>query len=70
MDKTYMAIDQYGQTYHDLTHPRKDLCERLYNKHYSKIYIDDSKGNAQHVGYEIGGHWCTVYQVLPFKGEK
>lgn len=28
--KMYMAIDQYGQTYHGLKHPRKDLCERLF----------------------------------------
>ena len=34
--KMYMAIDQYGQTYHGLKHPRKDLCERLCNSHAEK----------------------------------
>ena len=29
--KMYMAIDQYGHTYHGLKHPRKDLCERRCN---------------------------------------
>lgn len=34
--KMYMAIDQYGQTYHGLKHPRKDLCERLCRSHVEK----------------------------------
>ena len=34
--KMYMAIDQYGHTYHGLKHPRKDLCERLCNSHVEK----------------------------------
>lgn len=34
--KMYMAIDQYGHTYHGLKHPRKDLCERLCCSHVEK----------------------------------
>ena len=65
--KTYMAIDQYGQTYHGLVHPRKDLMERLYNKHAQKMYSDKADGSACHVGYVIGGHWLKLYKVTPFK---
>ena len=36
----YMAIDQYGRTFHGLKHPRKDLMERLSNKHCSKMFVD------------------------------
>lgn len=34
--KMYMAIDQYGHTYHGLKHPRKDLYERLCRSHVEK----------------------------------
>jgi len=36
----YMAIDQYGTTYHGLTRPRKDLMERIGRKHVAKMYTD------------------------------
>jgi hypothetical protein len=67
MNKTYMAIDQYGNTYHNLTHPHKDLMERLGCKHANKMYVD-RKGEAVHIGYVIGNLWLTVYEVRPFKG--
>ena len=41
--KMYMAIDQYGHTYHGLKHPRKDLCERLCCSHVEKMYQDKKK---------------------------
>jgi len=59
----YMAIDQYGNTFHSLTHPRKDLMVRLNRKHASKMYMDKNDGSAVHVGYVIAGHWLTVYRV-------
>ena len=59
----YMAIDQYGNTFHGLEHPRKDLMERLCNKHCSKMYIDKKDGSSKHIGYVIGGHWLTIYKV-------
>ena len=42
--KMYMAIDQYGHTYHGLKHPRKDLCERLCRSHVEKMYQDKKDG--------------------------
>jgi hypothetical protein len=57
--KDYMAIDQYGYTYHGLEHPRKDLMHILDRKHADKMYIDD----GIHIGYIIAGLWLTVYQV-------
>lgn len=65
----FMAIDQYGQTYHHLgKHPRKELMERLGCQHVNKIYLDKKDGRTVHVGYVIGQHWCTLYEVKPFEG--
>lgn len=61
----YMAIDQYGQTYHGLKNPRKDLLARLYRSHADKMYQDP---DGRHVGYVIGGLWLTLYKVTPFEG--
>ena len=62
----YMAIDQYGQTYHGLSHPRKDLLNRFDRKHAERIYID-RKGETYHVGYVITGLWLTLYEVKPLE---
>jgi hypothetical protein len=59
----YTAVDQYGQTYHGLAHPRKDLCERIGRQHVARMYVDRNDGSSAHVGYVIGGHWLTVYRV-------
>ena len=59
----YMAIDQYGQTYHGLTHPRKDLCEKLGRKHVNKMYVGKKDGSTVQTGYVIGGLWLTLYKV-------
>ena len=59
----YMAIDQYGNTYHNLgQYPRKALLERLNAKRASKMYVGDSI----HVGYVISGLWLNLYEVRPF----
>lgn len=63
--KSYMAVDQYGRTYIDLQHPRKDLCRILGRTHVDKMYCDDKNGNSYHVGYVIGGLWLTLYEVSP-----
>lgn len=65
----YMAIDQYGNAYHNLTHPRKELMERIGISRADKMYVDDKQGNTHHIGYVIGPYWLTVYRVLPFKSE-
>ncbi len=58
-----MAIDQYGQTYHDLgPHPRKALLERLSRERASKMYVDTPKGTV-HIGYIVAGLWLTLYSV-------
>lgn len=64
----YMAVDQYGQTFHGLRHPRKDLCAQLYCKHADKMYEDGPDGQPVHVGYVIAGHWLRLYRVIPFEG--
>jgi hypothetical protein len=67
MKKTYMAIDQYGQTYHGLNHPRKDLMERIGSKHVEKMYVDGKDGIPCFVGYVIGGLWLSLYEVNPIR---
>jgi hypothetical protein len=69
MNKQYMAVDQYGQTYHGLTHPRKDLMKRLYNQHVTKMYADGKDGKTYQRGYVIGGQWLSVYEVIPTRKE-
>lgn len=64
----YMAVDQYGQTYHNLgEHPRKTLMDRLCRKHVSKIYVDGRGGELYHVGYVISGLWLSLYEVTPMR---
>ena len=69
MEKRYMATDQFGNTYHGLIHPRKDLSEKLGFKHISKMYIDLKDGSSRHCGYVVGPHWCDVYEVNPINEE-
>jgi hypothetical protein len=64
-ENKFMAIDQYGQTYHGLEHPRTDLLARLSRKHADKMYVDTKKGGTRHSGYVIGGLWLSVYRVMP-----
>ena len=68
-NSNFMAIDQYGQTYHDLgRHPRKELMERIGCRHVSKMYHDRNDGSVIHVGYVVGQRWCTLYEVKPYEG--
>ncbi len=68
-----MAIDQYGQTYHDLgKYPRKALLERLGAAKAIKTYRDKKDGSMVHIGYAIkaagcGYLWLDLYQVTPFE---
>ena len=64
---THMAIDQYGQTEHDLgPHPRKELLSRMYRKSAQKIYRDTKNGTVQ-IGWIIAKRWFTVFQVKPME---
>jgi len=69
MEKRYMAIDQYGHAYHDLRHPRKDLCERLGCQNAAKMYRDRKDRTLYHAGYVIAGLWLTLFEVTPFEKE-
>lgn len=60
----YMAIDQYGQTEHNLgRYPRKELLSRCWRKHADKIYVDNTSKGTLHIGWVIAGRWFTVYKV-------
>jgi len=66
-ERQFMAIDQYGQTYHGLKYPRRDLCRRLGRSHVGKMYVDPG---ARHIGYVIAGLWLEVLEVVPWDGTK
>lgn len=63
----YIAIDQYGQTYQNLQHPRKDLLNRLGRSHAENMYIDTKSGDTKHSGYVIAGLWLTIYKLSDWK---
>lgn len=68
MSANYMAIDQYGQTIHDLgEHPRKALLEKLGRKHAARMYRDQQDGQTYHVGWIVAGRWFSVYAVEPMR---
>ena len=63
-----MAIDQYGQTYHDLgKYPRKGLLDILGGTNAQKMYIDTKSGKVFHIGYIIKGLWLTLHEVKSFR---
>jgi len=70
MDKLgYMAVDQYGNSYHWLKCPRRDLLARLSSKHADKLYRDDvTTGQARHIGYIIAGLRLEVFTVSKWAG--
>lgn len=64
----HMAIDQHGETFHGLgPHPRKALLARVGRKSARKMYCDKISGGSVHVGWIIGQHWFTVYEVKPME---
>jgi hypothetical protein len=65
----YMGVDQYGNTFHGLIHPRKDLIDKLGGSSAKKVYIDKKDGSTKHVGYIVNTHWVTLYEVTPFERE-
>lgn len=64
----FMAIDQYGQTYHGLgNHPRAELLKRLGRTKAARMYIDKRDGATVQVGWIIAGLWLRVYRVEPME---
>jgi len=65
MERHFMAVDQYGHTFHGLKNPRKDLCEKLGRKHVGKMYRDRKDGTSRHCGYVIASLWLEIFEVKP-----
>jgi len=65
----YMAIDQYGQTYHlsETKYPRKQLLDMFHRKSAYKMYVDTKEGKTKHIGWIIAGRWLSVYRVFNLK---
>ena len=70
MAKMFMGVDQYGETYHALTYPRKELMERLGRRSASKMYVDKTDGTSEHIGYVIAGRWVRIFEVIPWGGRR
>jgi len=62
----YMAIDQHGNTEHNLgKHPRMELLCRLGKKSAQKMYRDNRvTGETYHAGYVIGKQWFELFEVV------
>ena len=60
----YMGIDQYGNYYHGLVHPRKDLAGRIGGR-VEKMWCDLPGGGVRHTGYVVGKHWVELFVVTP-----
>lgn len=66
----YMAIDQYGQTYHiGKNPPRKWLMNHVDCQHAEKMYADTNNDRFKHIGYVIAGRWFRLYCVTPWEGK-
>lgn len=63
-----MAIDQYGQTFHNLgKHPRKELLKRLGYSTARPMHADKLDGTTVKTGWVIGGLWLQVFTVSPLE---
>jgi hypothetical protein len=63
-----LAIDQYGQKYVlEGKAPRRELMELLGVRRAQRMFVDSKGGGAKHVGYVIGGHWFTLFNVSPWE---
>ena len=67
--QAYMAIDQYGETYHIgyAKSPRQWLLTHFNRQSAQKMYVDTKSGKTRHDGYIIAGHWLTIYRVENWK---
>lgn len=66
--KNHMAIDQFGNTLHNLgKYPRKALMEKNGVKSCKKMYCDTTSGESYHRGWVVSGHWYSVYEVIPMR---
>ena len=64
----HMAIDQYGETIHDLgPYPRKGLLAKLGHKHVDKMYVSRKDGSIAHSSYIVSGRWFRVFKVEPWE---
>lgn len=60
--KWTLYIDQYGKRCGAST--VRELRDLLGGGRVAKMYRDKADGRAVHVGYIVGGHWCTAYQPV------
>ena len=61
---TAPIVHTMGRHFDDLgKHPRAELLKRLGYKHASRMFQDRKNGPPMHIGYVIGPHWVTLYNV-------
>lgn len=68
----YMAINEYGHRFTNLTSPRSGLLKALCVKHCRPIYLDVIEGDEEvtcMVGYYAGGCNWAIYEINPWMKE-
>jgi len=60
--KPTLYLDQYGN--HWVVSSVRELHHRIGGARPSKMFIDQTDGSPIHIGYVVGGHWCTAFQRI------
>ena len=65
----FMAIDQSGNTYHGLTHPRNELAQQIgcHPSSLKRLYMDKTDGTTVHIGYATANMQFRLYEVIPYE---
>ncbi len=58
--KPTLYLDQYGSKWFATS--TRDLHRQIGGARPNKMYVDLKAGGTIHIGYVVGGHWCTAYQ--------
>ena len=60
--KPILYRDQYGTCW--VARSTRDLHRQIGGSRPEKMYVDKKSGRTVHIGYVVGGHWCTAYQPV------
>ncbi len=60
--KMTLYHDQYGNNWFARTVAELRRQIGMGGSRVSKMYVDQKDGPTLHIGYVVGGHWCTAFQ--------
>lgn len=58
--KVTLYVDQWGNRF--MARTVKELHAKVGGARPAKMYADRIGKPPIHIGYVVGGHWCTAYQ--------